>query len=431
MPSEYKMGKNPCTGKMNLEKMIQTDKRDYFQILLDDRLFLQWLLRPTDELGMYWKQKMEQDNAIKEAIDEMKPIITGIKVKEEGLSDEDRKAIWQKVEAALHHRGGIVEKPDAKKFHLNRFFRYAAAIALLIAAGAYWYFNQDTPSKPIDYTSLINQNGENLSEHVVIILENKDKIEIEEKETELIHDTEGRLSVNSKIVWEKDKNKTVKQKQAEETVMNQVHVPYGKTSSLIMSDGTKIWINSGTRLVYPVTFAAERREIYVEGEIYLEVAKNETVPFVVKTDRLEISVLGTSFNVSAYKNDQTQTIVLASGSVSVNDAKTTSELKPNQLFSYDKNAQTGAIKEVDVLDHICWKYGFLVFKRQPLIEVLKKVERYYNVQIDYSLLKNDHTSLSGKLDLKETVEETFRVISLTAPIRYDIQRDKIKISINP
>ena len=411
--------------------MIQTDKTAYFQDLLDDRRFLQWLLHPTEAMDTYWKQKMEQDNAIKEAIDEMKPIITGLKVKEEGLSDEDRKAIWQKIEKAIHHPVSVVEKsnPIKKTLRMNLFFRYAATIALLIAAGVYWYFNQNKPSEPFDYSSLISQNVENKSEKVVIILENKAKIEVEEKETELMHDTEGRLSVNSKIVWEA--KKTEKQKPVEETKMNQVLVPYGKTSSIIMSDGTKIWINSGTRLVYPTTFAADKREIYVEGEIYLEVAKNETVPFIVKTDQLDVHVLGTSFNVSAYKNDPTQTIVLANGSVSIKDIKTTSELKPNQLFSYDKSAQTGVIKEVDVLDYVCWKYGFLVFKNKPLIEVLKKVERYYNVQIDYSQLKNDHTSLSGKLDLKETIEETFRIIALTAPIRYNIQRDQIKISIKP
>lgn len=407
--------------------MKDTTKEQLYRNLLDNDKFLQWLLYPTEELNDYWKHRMDKDETIHKALNDLKPILKGIKVVDEELSTEARATLWKQIEANI-------EATNRKK-NRRLFFRYAAAIAVVIAAGVWGYFYSLNNPERIDFRTFISEKQvtENTSENVLIILDNNEEIEVKDKEVELVHDADGRMSVNAQII-----NKTIKEKSStdktnhSEPKINQLYVPYGKTSSIVMSDGTKIWVNSGSRVVYPVTFAENKREIYVEGEVYLEVTKNEKAPFFVKTDQLDISVLGTAFNVSAYKNDEVQAIVLTNGSVSVKDTKTKtkSKLNPNELYTFDKNSNNSYIEEVNVLDYVCWKYGFFVFKNKRLTDVLKKVERFYNVQIDYSQLKNDQTSLSGKLDLKESVEETFRTISITAPIHYKIDRDKIIISTN-
>jgi ferric-dicitrate binding protein FerR (iron transport regulator) len=406
---------------------MNKQKEPVLQNLLDDDRFLRWLLHPTEELDEYWMAMSAKDTGIRKAIAEINVIFEGLAVCESGLSEEDRNALWKQIEAKI-------ESQSRKKNRLL-FFRYAAAVAAVIAVGISVYLGYSDSSGRFDFSLFISEKQavETASGNIVIILDNQEKIEVRDKEVELVHDAEGRMSLNAQIIHRTTGEKEPSKEKSKGLKVNQLHVPYGKTSSIVMSDGTKIWVNSGSRIVYPTAFAADKREIYVEGEVYLEVVKNDKAPFFVKTDRLEMAVLGTAFNVSAYKNDETQTIVLVNGSVAIKDAasKIKATLRPNELFSYDKNANSARIEEVNVLDHVCWKYGFFVFKNKSLTDVLKKVERYYNVQIDYSQLDDNHTCLSGKLDLKDSVEETFRTISIAAPVYYEIDGDKIIISTNP
>ncbi|MDR0835964.1 MAG: FecR family protein [Tannerella sp.] len=402
--------------------MNKQQREQIYQSLLADDAFFQWLLCPTKELDEYWKQIMQENSEKKEAVNDLKTILKGMKVVEKGMSEEVKKELWRKIEIASSRR--------KRSFRLLPFLRYAAVFLIVLATSVFVYMNRQQQDKPIDYQSFISDSsaaGGTQSGKVLIVMADNKKIEVEESDVELIHDAEGKMSVNSKVI------ETEKSAEKTENELNQLYVPYGKTTNIVMSDGTKVWVNSGSRVVYPPVFAGNKREIYVEGEIYLEVAGNEKTPFIVKTDRMEMTVLGTSFNVSAYKNDEKQSVVLVTGSVSVkgNNEKTAKTIQPNQKYTIEKNTNTSDIQSVDVFDYICWKYGFLSFKKERLSAVLKKVERYYNVRIDYEASEIDRTTLSGKLDLKEKISETFRIISITAPIEYDIRNEVIKIKVKP
>lgn len=389
--------------------------------ILDDEHFLKWILYPSEELDEYWNKIMQEDTDKKKVISDLETIIKGLEIVEEELSAEAKKDIWNKIE------GGKKKKHPFRLFSL---LKYTAVVLVLIVSSVYLYTTFRTPSgQPINYESLISTALpiEENPENVLIVLGNKEKIEVKESNVELIHDTDGRISVNSEIHDNKHTSDNVGNN------MNQLYVPFGKTTSIVMSDGSKVWVNSGTRLIYPSTFTGDKREIYVEGEIYLEVSRNEKMPFIVRTDMLEINVLGTSFNVSAYKNDIDQSVVLATGSVSVKETsqKASATIKPNQKFTIEKSTKKSNLQEVDVFDYICWKYGFLIFENELLSNVLNKIERYYNVSLVYDPSETDKTTVSGKLDLKEDIKETFRIVSITTPIDYTIQEREIHISVKP
>jgi hypothetical protein len=342
--------------------------------------------------------------------------IRWLSVEEAAISPEVKKEVWRNIEASTLEKG----------WKLPLIFRYAAAIALLVAISLYLIVNKE--ERKIDYEAVIAVAiVEKAAENVVIVLPSHEKIEIEEQNVELILDTEGKISVNSKVLKEN------KQAAGTTPACYQIIVPYGKTSSMVMNDGTKVWINSGSRVVYPALFSDRQREMYVEGEVYLEVARKPGCPFVLQTEELEVSVLGTSFNVSAYKNDAFQSVVLTTGSVSVKGKKqnTSSLIKPNQKYTFENDTQQSRLEEVDVLSYISWKYGFLIFQKEKLNNVLKKIERYYNRPISCNPVEMERITVSGKLDLKEDIEETFRIISIAAPIGYAIEDDGINIYVKP
>jgi ferric-dicitrate binding protein FerR (iron transport regulator) len=398
--------------------MKDSQRQQTYRSLLEDDTFFRWVLCPDREPDSYWLQVMQDNPEIKQAADELRHIIQGLSVRETHLSEDDKRELWIRIETDYRRRRSRKRK--------HTLLRYAAIFALLMATGiTVWYRLAGSSTDYRRIASDMSLSGDKQAS-VTVIRPHSEKIEIEASSVELRYDAEGRLSANSKAV------ETTVSAVAPEEGPDCLIVPYGRTTNLVLSDGTLIWVNSGSKLIYPSVFPGNKREIYVEGEIYLEVMPGET-PFTVKTDRLDILVHGTSFNVSAYKDDETQSVVLATGSVTVatDRGKKLETIRKNQHFSFAKKTGIFEVSEVDVLDHICWKYGFLRLKSARLGEVLKQMERYYNVRIVYEKTDADRISFSGKLDLKDDIDVTFQVIATFAPISYDIREDRIHVSINP
>ena len=141
-------------------------------------------------------------------------------------------------------------------------------------------------------------------------------IPISGQESQIEYDAKGTVAVNSEKIADVSLNSANSSKRLPE--FNQLIVPNGKRSTLILEDGTKLWVNAGSRIVYPVTFADKKREIYVNGEVFLEVTPDKKRPFIVKTKEMDVQVLGTSFNVMAYETDESSSVVLVTGAVQVN-----------------------------------------------------------------------------------------------------------------
>jgi len=399
---------------------------EFYVRLLSDPMFFEWLLEPSKGLDDYWINFMQENPEKNEVVNQLKMIFKHMKIEEEGLTEEDRRRLWLKIEASI-------KVQSTKRRKLTFFFRYAAAFLLLVLCSAFFFMlsNKQT-DPPIDYVHVISDMEKLITEksnNIILVLNNKEKIEIENNQAQVLYDGEGEIQVNSVIVKEKQRVKDIGKS------LNQLYVPYGKTTHIVMNDGTKMWINSGTKVVYPLSFTEDKREIFVDGEVYLEVMENKNVPFIVKTGLLDIQVLGTSFNVSAYGSDERQSVVLASGSVSVKDMKGNrmSTIHPNQKYTYEKSNNSFNLQEVNAQNYTEWRFGFLSLHKERLVNILKKIERFYDVQIDYTdtVGQSDNITVSGKLDLKEDIVETFRILSKTAPIDYSFRNNTIKVIVKP
>lgn len=199
-----------------------------------------------------------------------------------------------------------------------------------------------------------------------------------------------------------------------ETSIQKLYVPNGKSMELILSDGTKVYANAGSHIVYPSEFRKDKREITVEGEAYLEVAHNPQSPFIVKTNGFDVKVLGTKFNVVAYPNEKSASVVLVEGSVQVETLKNEKVLlHPNEQIVI--TAEGTNVQPVDAGKYISWKDHFLLLDDDKLYVILKRLSIFYGVNI-YCDEVVASSQLSGKLNLNNTMQEVIGILQKTAKL---------------
>lgn len=314
---------------------------------------------------------------------------------------EGEDEVWKRIEV------GIAGKKKSK--NLNRFYLISAVAAslLLILSVVNEFYQPKELSSLDNYVGLLKEPTMT-SQDIQLYLSPEEPVVIKEKEVSVAYSARGTVSIN-------EKEQVVETKKAVEQEFDQIVVPKGKYTHLTLSDGSTMHINSGTRVVYPRVFLPDCREIYVEGEVYLDVVKNKKAPFVVKTPKFEVEVLGTTFNVNAYKEDGKGEVVLVNGSVRLSDQHHQKvELKPNQL-AVVKEGHIGEVESVNASDYTAWTKGALILHLEPLSEVFKRLERFYGENI---IVSDDAGALKmkGKVDLQQSLDDLILLISATAPI---------------
>jgi len=203
-----------------------------------------------------------------------------------------------------------------------------------------------------------------------------------------------------------------------------VRIPFGAKTQFSMPDGSMVWLNSGSILTFSSDFS-EKREVYLKGEAFFDVQKKK-IPFSVNTDYGQVNVLGTAFNVQAYSPSEFA-ITLVRGSVQVNSNKQQSTLSPGQQARMVNTQLTKA--EVGTELYTSWKDGKLIFKREPFPSLMERLERWFNVKIEYS--PNDFNNLwySGTIE-NETITEVMEMISMAAPVKFSFDSKTRIIKVN-
>ncbi|WP_299581002.1 FecR domain-containing protein [uncultured Sunxiuqinia sp.] len=234
---------------------------------------------------------------------------------------------------------------------------------------------------------------------IILMVSDSNEIRID-KDTAVVNFSEkGKITVNSKAIATQSSSKGMEEK------YNQIIVPGGKRTMLTLSDSTKIWINAGTRVIFPKEFKGVKRKIFVDGEAYLEVARNTEKPFIVETPaQFEIEVLGTSFNVCTYDELEFATVVLAHGSVEIKGVGRQKRImSPNQLVRIDEKGVLDETISVNAEDYTSWTKGIMVLNSRPFSEVVKTLQIYFGVslEVDQSL----DEIISGQLALKDNFDE--------------------------
>ncbi|TDN97122.1 FecR family protein [Sunxiuqinia elliptica] len=337
------------------------------------------------------KQGMTNNNRNTRAFFEK---VTGFVKKQEVTTGPDEKQnLWTKIERE------IVSRERVRKLRI-----YASvATAAVLLGFAIWIESAGILEKSKSLNQVVSEiSVPKQASDIILMVSDSDEIRIE-KDTAIVNFADnGKITVNNEAIETKPTKSSAREK---EEKYNQIIVPGGKRTMLTLSDSTKIWVNAGTRIIFPEEFKGTERRIFVDGEAYLEVTENKRKPFVVETPaHFEIEVLGTAFNVCTYDELEFATVVLARGKVEVTGSGRQKKIMaPDQLLKIDAEGVLEEPIPVNAEDYISWTKGLMVIKSKPFSEVLKRLQIYFGVPLNIDPSLNE--SISGQLALKDDFEE--------------------------
>ena len=384
---------------------------------LKDKQFIRWQLVPDEEVEAYWKNFIEQNPDLNPDLEQAVDYLKTTGLNNSTLTDAERLHLLNKIESTIERSVKITK--------IRRIIQLSvascAAIALLIVGLNHFVFQE----KKIHYSAdkelivgnlLNNKDIQLITEEDSLLFQNDVQVEFDKTGKAKIRQTNS----------EEKKVELAKSKQ------NTLIVPYGKRSTLTLSDGSKVWLNSGSVLEFPSQFIDNNREIRLaSGEMYIEVSPDRKKPFHVRTSDFDVKVYGTKFNVSAY-SDSPQSVVLVEGRVSLkSENKKETFLSPSEQAIYSDNG-TFNRQKVDVNQFISWKNGYLEFDKTPMTEVLKQIGRYYNLSFDFDNDVNlQNRTCTGKIHLSENLDNVMTTVGLLSSTKYIKDNNQIFIINEP
>jgi ferric-dicitrate binding protein FerR (iron transport regulator) len=319
---------------------------------------------------------------------------------------DEFEASWQRFLVSIRK-----EKKTART-RLFLWSRIAASVALVagLTATVIWLLPETR-----NHVEAVAAVG---AEHTYIITPTGEKVILAEDQTEIRYDTT--LAVRPAAAGNVARA---------EAPMLELVVPRSRRVSIVLSDGSRIRLNSESRLRYPEYFTGSTRTVSLEGEAFFEVSSDTAMPFIVATQRISVQVLGTTFNITAYTGENQISTTLVEGSVEVRQIGTDGVclLKPSQRAVYSCASKTIEVGETDTELYTSWIHGYLKVRSESLDQVIQKLVRSYGVNMEITDESLKEYKFSGKLDLQETARQVLGVIQLTAPLAFTEENGTIKI----
>lgn len=342
-----------------------------------DAFFIRWVKNPDAEADWFWNAFMRDHPALVAAIEEARKIVSLLEFQTDGLTDDEFLSMRSELIMAIHaekereseNRSALVNHSQSKHNKRRHLLKVAATIAIpLLCLAVYNFLSRD------DFYSLARN-----------------------------YETKTEYRAN----------------------------PKGQKSVLLLEDGTKVWLNTDSRLSYAKDFSiGETRNVHLEGEAFFEVASNPAKPFIVHTSALKIQVLGTAFNVKAYQEEKTIETTLVHGKVCIKALKGKRRdiiLTPNQKAIFTKELNSINVKSVNTASSGAWRKDQLVFDEVSFDNVILEIERWYNIKI--------HIKGKGKLNCKltadirnESIEDFLNLLQGTHKIEYFIEGSDVFIT---
>jgi len=214
-----------------------------------------------------------------------------------------------------------------------------------------------------------------------------------------------------------------------ETAYHILSIPAGQYAQLTLSDGSEIWLNSRSKLVYPERFTSATREIKLEGEGLFKVATEKKRPFVVKTGAMDVIATGTQFNVLAYPDDNTVAVTLIEGIVKLHSSANgiDYETKTGQLTVFDKSEKHISAQDINTDAQISWIYGEYQFKETTLAEITRRLERIYNVVFVFQNEALKQKQFTGTFYNHQTIETILQLLMTSGKMQYTMEKDTVYI----
>lgn len=307
---------------------------------------------------------------------------------------------------------------------IGNWWKYAAVLLFPILVVGSWKLMHETEQVSIVASSVAPiQPG---CSQAVLVLDDGRKVFLKEEE-------EGVISEDKEITVTGEKDRLVytssEGKNVDEIRFNELEVPRGGEYKVRLADGTLVYLNSATRMKYPVKFDEKERKVYLSGEAYFEVAKDPERPFFVEMEGVEVRVYGTSFNVNTHQEGNIQT-VLVKGSIGVKVLSSGMEsvIRPGQMAEFKQGNTKVDVKDVNVAVYTDWKDGIFRFENQRLEDILTVLSNWYDVDVFYQTASVKELHFSGYMERYKDVSVILEAITLSTGVTFSIQGKTIVVS---
>ncbi|MDR2497760.1 MAG: FecR domain-containing protein [Tannerellaceae bacterium] len=381
---------------------------------LNDSRFVAWMLTGDEELRLYWHRALEADPSLRDDFDRAVARFGKLRLHGGALSDDEFAGLRRRISRS------VAGAERRRRLVRPAYWAAAACIAALAVVSIYIYVKDNAARDEVAFPGRSLTADEHLGRKEISLITERGASSFA-GDVHVSVDADGRA-----LVRELDGGKQTLVEPA--ATMNKLVVPYGKRSQLLLSDGTRLWINSGSVLEFPAVFADKGpRLINLLGEIYIEVAPDGDRPFYVNTEEFQVKVHGTRFNVSAYQDGDASSVVLVDGRVSVRSPSGgETVLLPNDKLSCGPELWNK--QPVDVAEYISWKDGYMLLNRSPLPSVLKRLERYYNLSFGMAdSIRAEAITCTGKLYLSDNPEEVMSAVAFLSSTAYSRKDGIIRI----
>lgn len=307
---------------------------------------------------------------------------------------------------------------------IGNWWKYAAVLLFPILVVGSWRLMHETEQVSVVASSVAPiQPG---CSQAVLVLDDGRKVFLKEEE-------EGVISEDKEITVTGEKDRLVytssEGKNVDEIRFNELEVPRGGEYKVRLADGTLVYLNSATRMKYPVKFDEKERKVYLSGEAYFEVAKDPERPFFVEMEGVEVRVYGTSFNVNTHQKGNIQT-VLVKGSIGVKVLSSGMEsvIRPGQMAEFKQGNTKVDVKDVNVAVYTDWKDSIFRFENQRLEDILTVLSNWYDVDVFYQTASVKELHFSGYMERYKDVSVILEAITLSTGVTFSIQGKTIVVS---
>jgi transmembrane sensor len=313
-----------------------------------------------------------------------------------------------------------------EKLLKNRYRNIAAVLLIMISAGLLFNKKPGTPAN-ILAKQLKTDNGPVIpgSNKATLTLSDGSNIDLNDTEKGVLSN-QGSVSVDKlsdgKLVYNIKGEGS--HSQSAPILYNTITTPRGGQYQVVLADGTKVWLNSESSLKFPATFSGKERHVELTGEAYFEVAKNKNMPFKIAVNKMSIEVLGTHFNVNAYADDDEIKTTLLEGSVKLASGSNTALLKPGEQGVLQQ--QSFKINAVNTEETVAWKNGYFMFDNENIQSIMKKVARWYNVDVVYTG-NIDERGFGGTVSRFESVTGVLKSLELTGTVHFKLEGRRITV----
>jgi transmembrane sensor len=324
------------------------------------------------------------------------------------------------------------------KSHYIKSISIAAVILMVISTGLYFYSNR-LISEPESFAEIDVKNDISPGYNKAILtLSDGSMISLDDAANGLLA-SQGNIAItkteNGQIVYEKnnvDKSKFMSNR----SLINTIQTPKGGKYQIRLPDGSKVWLNSASTLSYPTTFSGKERKVQLKGEAYFEISTNKNVPFRVESDNQIVEVLGTNFNINSYDDEDYVKTTLLEGSVKVilssnsNEATRTKLLKPGEQ-SLTKSTQSSIrIENADTEKAVAWKNGYFKFRNTPIKEIMREIERWYDVELVYEG-KIPSDEFTGFISNDVKISAVLKIMEESGGVKFSVKGKKLKVKSMP